>query len=135
MAWRKSPPELIAAFARVVPAAGRRAAPHVRLPGRFVHGHMFAGLHEDRVVLRLDEAGIASEAARRHRFEPMPGRRMSGWVAVTGTLAADEPALRRGSRAPSGTRRRCRRRRGGRRRAAVRARAPRRAAGERGKLP
>src|SRR3989442_4106252 len=45
------------------------------------------------------------------------------------------PRSAAGSRAPSGTRRRCRRRRGGRRRAAVRARAPGRAAGERGKAP
>ena len=27
-------------------------------------------------------------------FEPMPGRRMTGWVAVAGALTADEPGLR-----------------------------------------
>ena len=137
MAWKKSPPELIAAFARVVPSGGgAERRPMFGYPAAFVNGNMFAGLHEDRVVLRLDEAGIAE--AKQHGatdFEPMPGRRMTGWVAVTGALSADEPALRRWVARAFGTRRRCRRRRGGRRRAAVRARAPRRAAGERGKLP
>jgi len=96
MAWKKSPPELIAAFARVVPSGGgAERRPMFGYPAAFVHGHMFAGLHEERVVLRLDEEGIAE--AKQHGatdFEPMPGRRMTGWVAVTGTLAADEPALR-----------------------------------------
>jgi TfoX/Sxy family transcriptional regulator of competence genes len=97
MAWKKSPPALIAAFERVVPAGGgaeRRLM--FGYPAAFVQGNMFAGLHEDRVVLRLDDAGITE--AKRHGatdFEPMPGRRMTGWVAMTGPLAADEPALRR----------------------------------------
>ena len=96
MAWRKSPPELIATFERVVPAGGAERRLMFGYPAAFVNGNMFAGLVEDRVVLRLDEAGIAE--AKQHGaidFEPMPGRRMTGWVAVTGTLAADEPALRR----------------------------------------
>ncbi len=96
MPWKKSPPELIAAFARVVPAGGgAERRPMFGYPAAFVNGNMFAGLHEDRVVLRLDAAGIA-EAKQEGAadFEAM-GRRMSGWVAVTGPLTADEPALRR----------------------------------------
>ena len=97
MAWKKSPPELIAAFARVVPSGGgAERRPMFGYPAAFVNGNMFAGLHEERVVLRLDEVGIAE--AKQHGatdFEPMPGRRMSGWVAATGPLTADEPALRR----------------------------------------
>ena len=96
MAWRKSPPELIATFERVVPAGGAERRLMFGYPAAFVNGNMFAGLVEDRVVLRLDEAGIAE--AKQHGatdFEPMPGRRMTGWVAATGPLTADEPALRR----------------------------------------
>ena len=97
MAWRKSPPELIAAFERVVPAgSGAERRPMFGYPAAFVNGNMFAGLFEDRVVMRLDETGIAE--AKQHGvsdFEPMPGRRMTGWVALTGPLTADEPALRR----------------------------------------
>ncbi len=95
MAWSKSPPELIATFERVVPAGGAERRLMFGYPAAFVNGNMFAGLVEDRVVLRLDEAGIAD--AKRDGatdFEPMPGRRMTGWVAVAGTLTADEPGLR-----------------------------------------
>ena len=64
--------------------------------GAFVNGNMFAGLHEDRVVLRLDEEGAAeAKALGATDFEPMPGRRMAGWVAVTGKPLADEARLRK----------------------------------------
>ena len=97
MAWKKSPPALIAAFERVVPAGGgAERRPMFGYPAAFVQGNMFAGLHEDRVVLRLDEAGITEAKGQGATdFEPMPGRRMTGWVAMTGPLVADEPALRR----------------------------------------
>ena len=75
MPWKKSPPALIAAFARVVPAGGgAEQRPMFGYPAAFVNGNMFAGLHEDRVVLRLDEVGIAE--AKEHGatdFEPIPG--------------------------------------------------------------
>lgn len=60
-------------------------------PAAFVKEHMFAGLHEDRLVLRLDDAG-AAEAKRQGAmdFEPMSGRPMKGWVAVPQKLLADE---------------------------------------------
>ena len=48
-------------------------------PAAFVHGNMFAGLHENRLVLCLEEA--AAGAAKRsgaHDFEPTPGRTMKG---------------------------------------------------------
>src|SRR5216110_404226 len=65
MAWKKSPPELIAAFARVVPSGGgAERRPMFGYPAAFVNGNMFAGLHDDRVVLRRDEAGIAE--AKQH---------------------------------------------------------------------
>jgi TfoX/Sxy family transcriptional regulator of competence genes len=97
MAWKKSPPGLVATFGRVVPGgrgAERRAM--FGYPAAFVHGNMFAGLFEDSVVLRLDEAAAA--AAKRigaRDFAPMPGRRMTGWVAMGGKHAVDEAALRR----------------------------------------
>ncbi len=97
MAWKKSPPALLATFERVVPSGGgAERRPMFGYPAAFVNGNMFAGLFEDSVVLRLDEVG-AAEARRigATDFEPMPGRRMVGWVAVGEKHAADEPALRR----------------------------------------
>jgi len=97
MAWKKSPPELIAAFARVVPSGGgAERRPMFGYPAAFVNGNMFAGLHEDRLVLRLDDDGaVDAKRCGAIDFEPMPGRRMSGWVAVSGNLLADESLLRR----------------------------------------
>jgi len=66
-------------------------------PAAFVHGHMFAGLHEDRVVLRLDEAGIAE--AKQHGATGLRAHARAPHERLgrgDGTLAADEPALRRG---------------------------------------
>jgi TfoX/Sxy family transcriptional regulator of competence genes len=95
MAWKKSPAELVAAFERVVPRGAERRS-MFGYPAAFVNGNMFSGLFEDRVVLRLDEMG-AAEAKRigATDFEPMPGRRMTGWVAVGGEHSADEATLRR----------------------------------------
>ena len=64
-------------------------------PAVFVGGNMLAGLHEDRVVLRLDEEGAAeAKVLGATAFEPMPGRRMAGWVAVAGKSLADEVRMR-----------------------------------------
>jgi TfoX/Sxy family transcriptional regulator of competence genes len=84
MAWKKSPPELVSAFERIVP--DRREVERRKMfgyPAAFVNGNMFVGLHEDRLVLRLDDE-TAGEAKRHGAtdFEPMPGRAMKGWVAV-----------------------------------------------------
>jgi len=97
MPWKKSPPELIAAFPRVVPSGGgAERRPMFGYPAAFVNGNMFAGLHEDRLVLRLDDDGaVDAKRCGATDFEPMPGRRMSGWVAVSGNLLADESLLRR----------------------------------------
>jgi len=59
-------------------------------PAAFLGGNMVCGLHEDRLVLRLDPRAAA--AAKKHGacdFEPMPGRSMRGWIAVPRKLVAD----------------------------------------------
>ena len=91
MAWKKSPAELVAAFERLVPAGGVERRQMFGYPAAFVAGNMFAGLHEDRFVLRLDEAGCA-EAKRLGAtdFEPMPGRAMKGWVVLPSRFLADD---------------------------------------------
>ena len=91
MAWKKSPPGLVSAFDALVvsyPKAERRSM--FGYPAVFVDGNMVAGLHEDRLVLRLDDQ-TAAEAKRRgaRDFAPMPGRPMKGWVAVPEALVAD----------------------------------------------
>ena len=92
MAWKKSPPELVSAFDRLVPATrGVERRTMFGYPAAFVGGNMFAGLHEDRFVLRLGDEDLA--AAKRlgaKDFEPMPGRAMKGWIILPERLLADD---------------------------------------------
>jgi TfoX/Sxy family transcriptional regulator of competence genes len=97
MAWRKSPPELIAAFDAALPADRRvQRRSMFGYPCAFTGGNMFTGLHQENLIVRLPEA----ERARLLRqpgasiFEPMPGRQMKEYVAVPHEVVEDGEALR-----------------------------------------
>lgn len=98
MPWSKSPPTLVERFAETTdalladPAVERRKM--FGYPACFVGGHMFTGLHQDRWVVRLDEAGLSElTAAGGESFEPMPGRPMRGFAVLPEAVVADEMAL------------------------------------------
>jgi hypothetical protein len=65
-------------------------------PAACVHGNMFAGLHRDGLVLRLDadarEAAIARAGAK--PFTAMGGRVMREWVIAPPSLLATDAELR-----------------------------------------
>ena len=68
MQWRKSPPALIEAFDAALPQdprAERRTM--FGYPCAFVGGQMLAGLHQERLVVRLDERGRTELLAIRAR--------------------------------------------------------------------
>ena len=95
MAWRKSPPALIAAFDAALPDD-----PHVErrkmfgYPAAFAHGHLFTGLHQENLMVRLGEAQRAALLKNGGRpFEPMPGRAMREYVVVPDTIVEDKRAL------------------------------------------
>jgi TfoX/Sxy family transcriptional regulator of competence genes len=97
MAWRKSPPELVALFESVIPhKLGVVAKPMFGYPACFVNGHMFMGLHQEDMVLRLSEAdrtaALAVEGTK--VFEPMPGRPMKEYVALAPTVLANRDEVR-----------------------------------------
>ncbi|HKW78918.1 MAG TPA: TfoX/Sxy family protein [Candidatus Limnocylindria bacterium] len=97
MQWKKSPPELIAAFDKAAPK-DRRAVrrPMFGYPALFVNGNMFAGTYQDKVVVRLseeDRARLMNEKGAAP-FEPMPGRPMKGYVVVPPALVAKPASLR-----------------------------------------
>ena len=95
--WKKAPPEMVSLFERVRPPeeAGVQHRSMFGYPCCFVVGHMFMGLHEDNLFLRLSEEDI--EAFLRipgaSRFEPMAGRPMRGYVTVPREMLADGPDL------------------------------------------
>ncbi|MBL9097656.1 MAG: TfoX/Sxy family protein [Alphaproteobacteria bacterium] len=95
MAWRKSPPALIAAFDAALPDD-----PHVErrkmfgYPAAFAHGHLFTGLHQENLMVRLGDAQRAALVKNGGRpFEPMPGRAMREYVVVPDTIVEDKRAL------------------------------------------
>ncbi len=97
MAWRKSPPELIALFDSVVPhKPGVVAKPMFGYPACFVNGHMFMGLHQENLIVRLsdDDRTEALKVEGSRIFEPMPGRPMKEYVALAPALLQNRDDVR-----------------------------------------
>ena len=93
--WKKSPPELVAAFASCV-----RAHPELTTrqmfgyPAAFLGGNLTTSLHQDRWIVRLAEAdGAVLRELGGSSFEPMPGRPMRGYVTLPASVTADQAAL------------------------------------------
>lgn len=64
-------------------------------PCAFVNGHLFCGLHQDSIIVRLPEArrdALVAEGAS--IFEPMPGRAMMEYVLAPAEIVADRERLR-----------------------------------------
>jgi TfoX/Sxy family transcriptional regulator of competence genes len=98
MAWKKSSPELVAKFVAALPADPRAERRKMfGYPCCFVNDNMFAGLHEERMVLRLDPVARAELLAEPGAsvFEPMPGRPMKEYVVVPPAVLASAPLLER----------------------------------------
>ena len=97
MPWKKSPPELIAAFEKAAPKDPRAAKrPMFGYPALFVNGNMFAGTYQDKIVVRLgedDRARLLKEKGATP-FEPMPGRPMKEYVVIPGGILAKPASLR-----------------------------------------
>jgi TfoX/Sxy family transcriptional regulator of competence genes len=97
MALRRSPPQLVAMFESVVPyMPGVVAKPMFGYPACFVNGHMFMGLHQEDMIVRLSEAdrkdALAVEGSR--VFEPTQGRPMKEYVALAPQLLEDREKVR-----------------------------------------
>jgi TfoX/Sxy family transcriptional regulator of competence genes len=86
--WRKPDPALVEAFLAALPlTAGVERRQMFGCPCAFVHGNMFAGVHETRLIVR-----IPSEAAARP-FAPM-GRAMKDYAAIEDALDCEPRELR-----------------------------------------
>jgi TfoX/Sxy family transcriptional regulator of competence genes len=98
MAWKKPSAGLVSKFDAVVPAATNvEKRLMFGFPAAFVNGHMFAGLHEEKLVLRLADAArhelLKLPGAR--VFEPVEGRPMREYVITPALVLDDDVALRR----------------------------------------
>ncbi|MHB1004211.1 MAG: TfoX/Sxy family protein [Chloroflexota bacterium] len=65
-------------------------------PAYFVNENMFAGVHQETIMIRLSEADrqeLKSAYDEASPFEPMPGRPMREYMAVPATLYDDAKAF------------------------------------------
>jgi TfoX/Sxy family transcriptional regulator of competence genes len=94
--WRRSPPELVAAFeALVARRPDLRARKMFGYPAAFVGGHLTTGLFEDRWFVRLPEDRRAEllEVPGAAPFAPMPGRPMKEYVTLPPSVVTDPAAV------------------------------------------
>lgn len=93
--WRKSPPELIAFFDKVLPDDPRvERRKMFGYPCAFTTGgQMFIGLHQESLIVRLaegDRAKLLKEPGA-SIFEPMPGRQMKEYVSLPQAMLSGDP--------------------------------------------
>jgi TfoX/Sxy family transcriptional regulator of competence genes len=89
MAWKKPTAELAALLDGALAPFDCQKKIMFGFPAYFVHGQMFAGLHQDSLILRLAEADRADLLATwqgASQFEPMEGRPMREYVTVPASL-------------------------------------------------
>lgn len=94
--WRPSPEKLIRLFENAM-----QSMPEAQLrktfgyPSAFINGLMFAGLHQENMILRLsaEDRTDLQRRAEAKTFEPMPGRPMREYVVVPETILKSEQQL------------------------------------------
>jgi TfoX/Sxy family transcriptional regulator of competence genes len=85
MKWKKVSPELNAFLEKNLAGFAADKRPMFGASTFFVNGNMFAGAHEDTIILRLSEEDrrkVMSEPDEIRPFEPMPGRFMKEYVTL-----------------------------------------------------
>jgi TfoX/Sxy family transcriptional regulator of competence genes len=96
VAWKKTPPDVAAAFEKARPKDPRvEARKMFGFPAIFVNGNLVGGTFEDRIMVRLPEDEIERliKAKKASAFEPMPGRAMKGYVGVPADATRDAKKL------------------------------------------
>src|SRR5437868_13994097 len=65
-------------------------------PAGFVNGNMFTALHGERMILRLPGPAQSEllKVPGASEFEPMPGRKMAGYVVVPRQIIKDDTQAR-----------------------------------------
>lgn len=89
-AWKKTSPELVAAFDKALPASPAvTRRPMFGYASAFVNGNMFAGTFQDTIVVRLTETDRAALLKQQGAapFEPM-GHPMKEYVVIPASTVA-----------------------------------------------
>ncbi len=94
--WKKVPRELESMLDEMAARFKAERRQMFGCPCFFVKGNMFAGAHEDNVILRLSEDDRRDIAAAHDEvgpFEPMAGRPMREYVALPESVYGDPGVL------------------------------------------
>jgi TfoX N-terminal domain len=96
--WEKSPAQLVALFTELVPkhpAVARKML--FGWPCCFANGNLFFGLHKEGMIFRLADGDRLAclKLPGTADFEPMPGRKMKGYVFLTDPGRHDGKELKR----------------------------------------
>jgi len=89
-AWKKTSPELVAIFAKALPASPSvTQRPMFGYASAFVNGNMFAGTFQETIVVRLTDTDRTSLLTQKGAaiFEPM-GHPMREYVVVPASIVA-----------------------------------------------
>lgn len=93
MEWKKAPTELVDFINEKMKSKNCDYKKMFGYPAYFVNGNMFAGIHGDKLFLRLsdsDVANIMKDCKGVSAFEPMPGRAMKGYVVLPKPIYSDD---------------------------------------------
>src|ERR1051326_7449156 len=96
--WEKSSQALVELLTAIAPKdTGVELKKMFGWPCCFVNGNLFAGLHKQNIMFRLPEKDQAAflELDGAAEFEPMPGRKMKGYVLLENALEQDREELGR----------------------------------------
>ena len=96
--WKPAP----AALAELFETAVQDSLPGAQLrkmfgyPAAFVHGHMFTGLFQESMFVRLsaDDLAVFLQLRGARPFEPMPGRAMREYAVVPDAVLQSSRQLR-----------------------------------------
>ena len=96
MPWKKANPELIAILEKAMRDFVAERRPMFGSPTFFVRGNMFAGVHEDTVILRLSDTDlkkVMGEHTEVGPFTPM-GRVMREYAALPANVVKNEAVFK-----------------------------------------
>jgi TfoX/Sxy family transcriptional regulator of competence genes len=93
MKWQKAPEELKAALERAVQGTACEKRMMFGFPVCFTNGHMFLGLFESQVFIRLSDqlrAALETRTGPLRHLEPMPGRPMKEYFVLPASFYSSE---------------------------------------------
>ena len=92
MKWIKAPEELKALIEGLMKPIDCERRPMFGYPAYFIDKHLFAGLFEDKLFVRLSPeqlTGLRKDFPAVASLEPMPGRPMKDYTVIPGELRRD----------------------------------------------